>query len=598
MQFLKNIIAKHFQGFTYFYRHLGYRIFFALSLSIIVGALDGFGLTMFLPLLQLVNEESSVDAAGLGNMSFLVNYLQGMGIDLTLVVILLIMVGFFVLKGIVKYLNGAYRTLIRQFFIRTLRISLINTFNQVKFSYYVSSDVGRIQNTMSGEVERVSRAFQDYFRTAEFFVLLVVYIGFAFVVDFRFALLVTVGGLLTNVLYNFLYKRTKKISSNYTKGSHVFQGQIIQYVGNYKYLKATGVLPLFSKKLEKTIFSIEESMRKIGFINALVEAVREPILIIVVSAVILIQNKMLHAPLGPILISLLFFYRALTALVSMQQSWNRFLEVSGSLDNMRDFAVEVSSNKEQMGNIKIDHVNHGIALKDVHFSYDKKEVLTAIDLTIVKNETIAFVGESGSGKTTLVNIIAALIPPSKGSMYVDNFSVHELSSTSYQQRIGYITQEPVIFNDTIFNNVTLWSAPTPENMLSFTQALKRASIYDFVVNAKEGGETMLGNNGINLSGGQKQRIFIARELYKNIEVLIMDEATSALDGETEKAIQESIDSLKGQYTIIIVAHRLSTIKNADRIVLMKDGKIESVASYSELLNINSNFRKMVEFQEL
>ena len=221
-----------------------------------------------------------------------------------------------------------------------------------------------------------------------------------------------------------------------------------------------------------------------------------------------------------------------------------------------------------------------------------------INLKINLNETIAFVGESGSGKTTLVNILAGLIPADEGLVYINDINRNEIDIKSYQSKVGYITQDPVIFNDTIFNNVTLWDEPNAVNIQRFHSVLEKAAIDSFVLEQPLGANTILGNDGVNLSGGQKQRISIARELYKDIEFLIMDEATSALDSETERAIQESIDALKGFYTIFIVAHRLSTIRNADRIVVMNKGEIQQIGSYEELINSSVLFKKMIELQEL
>ena len=177
----------------------------------------------------------------------------------------------------------------------------------------------------------------------------------------------------------------------------------------------------------------------------------------------------------------------------------------------------------------------------------------------------------------MVNLIAGLFLPTAGELSIGGVNSEELEKKGYQERVGYITQEPVIFNDSIFNNVSFWDEPNESNLIRFEQALKKAAIMDFVNEQREGKNTLLGSNGINLSGGQKQRISIARELYKEIDLLIMDEATSALDSKTELEIQENISSLKGTFTMIIIAHRLSTIRNADLIVLMDAGEIVNVA---------------------
>lgn len=595
---LKQFIKRNFESFTFYYRHLRHRIFLAVGLSIAVGILDGFGLAMFLPLLQMVGGAEEATGESMGNLEFLVEGLQSMGINLTLLNVLLVMIVFFFLKGGAVFLNAAYRTIIQQFFIKNLRQQLLRSFNHLKYKYFVTADVGRIQNTMSGEVERVSNSFQFYFRTAEQAVLIIVYMGFAFFIDVQFALLVTIGGWLTNFLYKFIYKRTKGASNKFTKDSHIYQGEIIQHVSNFKYLKATALLKEYGGRLNKSIEKIEFNRRYMGILNAILAAVREPLLIIVVAVVILIQANLLDSPLGPILISLLFFYRALTALVNMQNSWNKFLEMSGSLANVIEFQEEIKKNKELVGDKEFERLKKGLAIKNGYFTYDQELILKDITLTINKNETVAFVGESGSGKTTLVNILTGLMPLDEGRFEIDGKDSRNINLRDYQKRIGYITQEPVIFNDTVFNNVTFWDEPTSQNLQRMKEALYKAAILDFVEGLPEREQNRLGANGVNLSGGQRQRISIARELYKDIDILIMDEATSSLDTETELAIQNSLDELKGEYLMIIVAHRLSTVKNANSILVIKNGQIAEFGNYQELLAKSKVFRRMIQLQEI
>jgi len=595
---VKNILKKYFKSLAYFYSHLKYRIFVVISFSILIGVLDGFGLTMFLPLLQMVNDSSAIDPESLGKLKFLVNFIEDMGITINLVSILGLMTIFFLGKGLIQYLSGIYQVNVQQWFIKKMRIQNIKGLNRLAYKYFVISDVGRIQNTLTGEVGRVASAYISYFTALQYGVLVMVYMVFAFFIDMKFAILVTVGGVLTNFLYKNLYKNTKGISRTLTGENSVFQGLIIQNVAHYKYLKATGSLNKYEKKLEESILKIEISNRKIGKLDALLTSGREPILIGVVVFVIYIQTTFLGSELGPILISLIFFYRALNYLMQMQVRWNKYLSVSGSLENVQLFGNELKENKEVQGTISLNESIEKIELKDAYFYYNQSPVLKKISLNIYKHETIAFVGESGSGKTTLVNTIAGLLPIEKGSFKINNINVKDINVRSLQERIGYITQDPVIFNDTIFNNITFWGEETNINKDLFWNAVKQASIFDFVNELPEKENTILGNNGVNLSGGQRQRISIARELYKNIEILILDEATSALDSETEKAIQKNIEELKGNYTILIVAHRISTIKNADRIMIINNGEIDMFGTFNELKMKSSYFKKLVDLQEL
>ncbi|MDT0686587.1 ABC transporter ATP-binding protein [Autumnicola psychrophila] len=595
---IKKLIKKNFGSFAYFYANLRYRIFIVFGLSVLIGVLDGLGLTMFLPLLQMMSDSGETESEDLGRIEYLVNFLNLIGLELNLLTILLFMVFFFLAKGVVQYIAAIYKVHVQQNFITKLRNKTLKGLNRLSYKYFVMSDAGRIQNTLTGEIGRVSNAYNNYLLSFQQGVLVVVYMAFAFYVDAQFAVLVSVGGVLTNFLYKNLYKNTKGASRKLTGESNFFQSLIIQNVANYKYLKATGSLKKYGEKLSSSIRQIEKNNKRIGKLSAIMTSAREPILVIVVVSVIYIQVSLLGSELGPILMSLLFFYRALTYLMQMQVSWNKFLGFAGSLENVMDFENELKENKENTGKKEFQKSVEELTLSNVEFIYGKTLVLDKIDLSVSRHETVAFVGESGSGKTTLVNILAGLLPVEKGNFYINGVKSGNWNIPSFQNKVGYITQDSVIFNDTVYNNVTFWAERTESNMQRFKEAIDKAEISTFVESFPEKEDTTLENNGINLSGGQKQRISIARELFKEVEILILDEATSALDSETERAIQENIDALKGEYTILIVAHRIATIKNADRIVVMQNGKISSIGSFSELLVESPYFKKLVELQEV
>lgn len=444
MNKIKKFVTKYFKDFAFYFGYLRHRITLGIFISIIVGLLDGIGLTMFLPLLQIVSGATDAGGTSMGKLEFLVDGIQAMGLDLTLMSVLAIMVIFFSLKGLMVYINALYGISLLQLFIKRLRKNLLRSFNQISYKYFVTSDIGRIQNTLTGEVDRVARSFRDYFYTLEKGLLVAVYTVFAFLIDAQFALLVTLAGLLTNVLYVQLYKRTKSKSREFTEDSHSYQGQIVQHVANFKYLKATALVDRFSAKLEESIDSIEHSRKEIGVYAAILSAVREPMMIIIVAGVIIVQTQVFQRPMGGIILSLLFFYRALTSIVMLQTFWNKFLEVSGSLENVQDFHKELKQNKDTSGKEQLSHFSDTIQLNNASFTYGEAKILTDISLKVSKNETLAFVGESGSGKTTLVNILAGLTPLDKGDMYIDDNDTRNLDIKSYQERIGYITQDPVI----------------------------------------------------------------------------------------------------------------------------------------------------------
>jgi len=591
-------IKGYFSHFTYFFTHLRYRLLLALVLSLVVAVLDGFGIAMFLPLLQLADGNSNVDAEPLGNLRFLVDGLNGMGIVLSVYSVLVVIVVFFFFKGIARFAETYYKVVVRQYFIKKMRFSSIDRLLRYNYTSFVLADSGKIQNTLTGEVARVAVAYQNYMAAIQAAVMVFVYLCLAFLSNPEFALLVVSGGVISNLGFRHINRRTKDASKKITHDGHLYQGLLIQKVAYFKYLKATDLIGKFSAKLKEYVDKIEESNKKMGYYGAILSSAREPLVILVVVSVIIIQITLFESPIGLILLALAFFYRSLTFLMTLQTSWNNFLTNSGSLDNMTEFMEELKKGQEENGNKKITQFNASIELNHLRFSYGTKPVINGINLSISKNQTVAFVGESGSGKTTVVNLIAGLMRPQEGEVRIDGNPMSEIDIHSWRQKIGYITQEPVIFSDSIYNNVTFWAEQTEKNKRQFWRALEQAAIADFVRQLPMQENEELGMGGILVSGGQKQRLSIARELFKDADILIMDEATSSLDSETELAIQENIDALKGKYTMLIIAHRLATVKSADRIILMNQGEIVAEGDFDALMQKSERFNRMVALQEL
>ena len=237
--------------------------------------------------------------------------------------------------------------------------------------------------------------------------------------------------------------------------------------------------------------------------------------------------------------------------------------------------------KEQFGNIKKDKLEGSIKFVDVSFSYDTEEILKKMNFTIKPNEKIAFVGKSGAGKSTIFNLITHLYQVSSGKVLLDDININDLDCNTIRNNMSIITQNPYIFNFSIKDNLLLAKENATEKEIR--EACRLACIDDYIMSLPDKYDTPLGENGIILSGGQKQRIAIARALLMQTEIILFDEATSALDNETQEQIQKAIDNLKGEYTILIIAHRLSTVIDADKIFVIDDGKIIDSGTHQELL---------------
>jgi ATP-binding cassette subfamily B protein len=259
----------------------------------------------------------------------------------------------------------------------------------------------------------------------------------------------------------------------------------------------------------------------------------------------------------------LALYRLLPSANRIVNGYNAIMYYHKSIDIISD---ELETAQEDFTDDTIEF-NKKIELVNVDFSYKEKSVLDGLSLTINKGKKIAFVGESGSGKSTLVDLIIGLYQPSHGNIFIDNVLLDESNLQNWRSQIGYIPQQVYLFDGTIAENVC-FGRKTDQSLLE--KVLKQANIFDFL-QTKKGVETLVGEGGIQLSGGQKQRIAIARALYGQPEILVLDEATSALDSETERKIMDEIYQISQNKTLIIIAHRLGTIKGCDEVYTIKNG---------------------------
>lgn len=586
--------------FKYFYEAMGIKLIVNIFLSVLLGLFDGIGLALFIPLLQMVGGDTpNSQTESLGGMSFILDGYASLGIPVNLLTVLLLIVIIFSLKGLLNYVLMMEQVDLRQKYMISLRLNQIDLLKNLSYKGFLKLDSGIIQNTVTAEVGKNLNAMIQFLNTSKAIILLSTYVVLAFIANWQFALFIIVGGFLSNMIFKRMNQLIKETSVLISKRGNLFSGYVIQAIQSFKYLKSTSGFGLYTNKIVDVMKDIEGMNRRIGKNQAITASVREPLLMVIISGAILIQIYWMGATLSSIILALLLFYRALSGLMTVQSGWQSFMQNVGAIESINQFNTQLQASGEiYVGKDSYSGFDTAIELQNIDFSYGSKKVLNNINLEIKKNETIAFVGESGSGKSTIANLIVSLIQPISGEIKIDNKSYDQLDLDSFRSKIGYITQEPVIYNDDVYNNVTFWADRSPENRIKFQNVMEKVSLLEFMNDLPEKENTPLGDNGLLISGGQKQRITIARELFKDVDILVMDEATSALDSETENFIQNSINDLHGYYTIIVVAHRLSTIKEADKICLLENGKIEAVGSFEEVMMMSPKFNRMVQLQNL
>lgn len=595
---MKSFLKNKFKTLYFFYQYLGYRLFVLLGFGFLTVIMDTIGLTMFVPLLQVAEGQEAL--ASSGNTNRVGEYVQqifySINIDVTVANMLLLITVLFILKGISFYFVLKYKGILLQVFMKKIRYRLAIGLRDMNYKEFVSTDIGRLQNSLTGESWQVANASNLYLEVIKNGLFVFIYLLFAFLIDWRFSVLVTIGGGITNVIYKKFYTQTQTLSRAITKNNHRYGAIVIEVANHFKYLKATGRNYAFVNLLNTELDKLIKNNIDVAVLNARLVAMREPLMIMIIIAVISVHIFVFNSTISSIMVILLLFYRAMQTIMDLQNNWNNYMASIGSIENVMAFQKYLGENKEvHQGGRDLTGIED-IRLQNVNLFYGNFKALDNICVEIRKNQSIAFVGESGSGKTSLVNVICGLLPYGNGKFTVNGVDINNYDIRQYKQKIGYITQESTIFNATIFDNVTFWDEKNEKNITKFNSVIGMCGLRSFLDGFSDFENTLLGNNGVSVSGGQKQRISIARELYRDVEILIMDEATSALDSRTEKVVKESIESLHGKVTIISIAHRLSTVQHANVIYLMERGQLVASGDFNSLKGKSSYFKRLTELQ--
>ncbi len=351
----------------------------------------------------------------------------------------------------------------------------------------------------------------------------------------------------------------------------------------------------FNSELKDYRQIMNRLMRKRELAHPLSELIGTVVIIIVVwygGTLILNQSSELSG--SEFIIYLGIFYQIInpakaftTALYSIQKGL-------ASMDRIDKILLADVTIKEVSDALPVSDLNDSIEYREVTFAYDEKEVLKKVSLKIEKGKTIALVGQSGSGKTTFVDLLPRFYDVNGGAILIDGVDIRQLKIHDLRDLMGNVNQEAILFNDTIYNNIAFGVENT--NLEKVIAASKVAHAHEFIMETEQGYNTIIGDRGSKLSGGQRQRLSIARAILKNPPVLILDEATSALDTESERLVQDALENLMKNRTSLVIAHRLSTVRNADLICVFHEGEIVERGTHEELLALKGRYKKLHKMQ--
>jgi subfamily B ATP-binding cassette protein MsbA len=306
---------------------------------------------------------------------------------------------------------------------------------------------------------------------------------------------------------------------------------------------------------------------------------------------VVIMGKKSPGELVSFIVGLIMLYEPVKRLAGVHLTIQQGLAAAARIYDVLDLPTEVI---DQPGAVELPQIGQRIEFRDVSFSYGEKPVLQDLNFQIEAGEIVAVVGMSGAGKTTLANLIPRFYELTGGTIVIDGIDIRNVKISSLRRQIAIVTQQTILFNDTVRNNVLYGDIRKSE--ADIIAAAKAANAYDFIMRMPNGFDTVIGEQGVRLSGGERQRMCIARALLKDAPLLILDEATSSLDSDSELEVQKALENLMVGRTTLVIAHRLSTIQNADKIITLANGKIVELGRHSELMALDSEYRRLYELQ--
>ena len=464
---------------------------------------------------------------------------------------------------------------------RTISTKLLKSYMEEPYTFHLNKNIAVLQRSMQEDTDQFAKAILHFMEMAAEACVCIVLGVYLFIVSK--SITVVIVGLLLVCLGIFSYIN-KKYSRKWGEQGQEYKAKIYQWMNQslsgIKDIKILDRSETFIKNYDNYMKKYVRVLRLNRLIGIMPKYIIEMVCMTGLLSAVLVKMFFGQKELSEFVPQLAIFavaaFRLLPSVGRINEHLSAVIFATPSIDLIYHDLKEIEDlHVEEIVKDEDWHFKKEIEVKRVTYAYPEGEgnVIENACFHIRKGETVAFVGSSGAGKSTIVDILLGLLPPQQGKILVDGMDVYKNLRT-WQKEIGYIPQTIYLSDDSIRNNVAFGIEEENIDEQAVIVALKQAQLYDFVDTLPEGLDTCVGDRGIRLSGGQRQRIGIARALYHKPEILVLDEATSALDNDTEAAVMEAIDSLKGQKTIIIIAHRLTTIKNADTVYEVKDGKVE------------------------
>jgi len=503
-------------------------------------------------------------------------------------------------KSIFYYMQGYFMVFVEQKFTHDLRMMLFTHYQKLSLTYFHGTRTGQLISHVTNDVMIVRDSLDQVFNRAIRDPLLVlIYIAFMFIISWKLLLITVLILPITFLLMYIIGRKIRKYSTSAQERMADLNTVLEENISNIRIVKGFNTDDFEIGKFTKQAVNYFQSLLKIARFRICSTPINELLGTIAVVTILWFGGQQVLSGNGISASDFMLYAFAMFSLsahvkslfllhIKVQEGMAAVERIFSVLDKSIDI-------KDSENPVSLPEFKGEIRFENISFSYkDSKEVLTDINFTAKRGELIAIVGPSGAGKSTLCDLVPRFYDPQKGRILIDKVDLREIKLASLRKLLGIVTQETMLFNDTILNNITYGLGEVSSERV--TEAIKIANAYEFIMGFEHGLDTPIGNKGVMLSGGQRQRIAIARAVLRDPQILIFDEATSSLDTESEQLVQEAIDRLLKGRTTLVIAHRLSTILNADKILVIQDGKLIDTGTHQELIAREGLYQRLYNLQ--
>ncbi len=578
------------------FREYRYRIVFFVILGFLASILAGVGVTVVIPLFALLVGNQGGEAGDITR--YFLQIFNILPFALTPRILILGIVSLFVSRAAILYLFSYVRSQARFDYQNKAMSETFSGLLEARWPYLLKQKLGHVQMALGRDIQQSSTLLENSAEILFSSASIITFLAFAMTISPQITLYTAAAGALLLGGLRPLVVATKRNARLSTFQERQVAHFVAESTLGLKTVKTLGAETALFKKGGEFFKVLRDLNLKRALTVSLSRISGEPVSVVFISAIFLLSYRSGGFDFAVFAAAIYLIQRIF---VNLQAAHDVFQAMNERLPHLENFLKFKETLEEEREENKKEGLSFGfsreIIFKDVSFAYEERTpVLQGMGMVLKKGEMLALIGPSGAGKTSVADLLLRLFKPGNGAIFCDGTEAERFDLGGWRRSLGYVSQDLFLFNDSIQNNIRFYNPEVSDSEI--IEAAKQANSFEFISKLPEGFQTVIGERGVMLSAGQRQRVVLARVLARRPQILILDEATSALDAESEALVQKSIQALRGSITVFVIAHRLSTVVDADRVLVLDQGKIIEEGDPQKLLaDNNSYFHRMYYLKE-